>query len=88
MKDKTVLRRVEAGGRQVGRLGEGGSVFRWNYKAGTHQGQNTFSHYVQVFICFRPSKSKVCVISVLFSPRDIHNNSLAAFPPGACYTVG
>lgn len=29
----------------------------------------------------------MCVIFVLFSLWDIHNDSLAEFPPGACYML-
>lgn len=39
----------------------------WNYKVETRRARNTFSHYAQVFVCFWPSKSKVCVICVLYS---------------------
>ncbi len=74
VRDKTIL-----GGHT-----EGGSVFRWNYMAEMHTVQSTFSHYAQVFVCFWPSKSKVCVIFALFSLWDTHNDSLAEFPPGAC----
>lgn len=77
VRDKTIL----------GDHTEGGSVFSWNYKAEMHTVQSTFPHFAQVFICFWPSKSKVCVIFVLFSLWDTHNDSLAEFPPGACYML-
>lgn len=47
-----------------------------------------FSHYAQVFICFWPSKSKVCVISALFSLRDIHDGRrLGRIPPRCALDV-
>lgn len=61
--------RVRVGPILRGATLKGGSVFRWNYKA--EKSKNTFLHYAQVFICFWPSKSKVCVIFALFSLRDI-----------------
>lgn len=78
MKDKTIS----------GATLEGGPVFRRNYKAEMQRAQNTFSHYAQVFICFWPLKSKVCVIFYALQPSwAFAMISLVEFNPGACYMM-
>lgn len=79
VRDKTIL-----GGHDEGGSVFSGGITRQKRSKVCSRVQNTFSHYAQVFICFWPSKSKVGAVFVLFSLWDIHNDSLAEFPPGAC----